>query len=141
MDIDFRLTPVNRKKTRSEKKKDRFIRGSTLLRNKIRSEPAFVDQSNQWGSFIWPDTSYQKSLDMKEQLLIDNKDKSLSEVINGVLIENEFGSCFKIESQHHYHLGGLDEDRCTDSILSNLQLVYGIGPFYESQLHSFQMRN
>ena len=136
MDIDFRLTPVKRKKTRSEKKKDRFIRGSTLLRNKIRSEPAFVDQRNQWGSFIWPDPTYQKALEMKEQLLIDNKDKSLGEVINGVLIENEFGSCFKIESQHHYHLRGLDEDRCTDSILSNLQLVYGIGPYYESQLIS-----
>lgn len=140
MDIDFRLTPVKRKKTRSEKIEERFIRGSKLLKNKIRIENV-VDESIQWGSLIWPDPTFQKALEMKEQLLIDYKDKILDEIFNGVLIENDFGSCFKIESQHHYHLGGIDEDRCTERILSNLQLVYGIGPFYESQLHSGGFRS
>jgi hypothetical protein len=127
------LTPADGKKKRelTDNPADSFVRASEILTNSVKDGPTF---DSVWGDDPWYDSSLEEALRIKNQLLKEHQGASLSDVIEGEVIENEFGSCYKIDMEYTDNFCNLDEGYCTQEILSNLRLVCGIGPEYEGDL-------
>lgn len=70
-----------------------------------------------------------------EKKLIDKFDGALLEkVIPGKVISNEYGSCYQISDEHDISFKQSNFEESRRLILSNLHLLYGIGPVREEAL-------
>ena len=137
LNLNFRLTPVKKKKEKPIPYDDidQFKRRSKILNLNIHRTIGSEQATDRFTSFL-PDPNYKKAFDLKKELLDKHEGDKFEDVLRGETIVNELGECFKIETHERVQLGNCGENQCDQKILSNLKLVYGIGPYYECQLQT-----
>ncbi|MEE8322148.1 MAG: ribonuclease H-like domain-containing protein [Candidatus Bathyarchaeia archaeon] len=130
----------------STKIKDlRMIKASELLRQKseelreytVAQKPTPRSRfSRGMSPRAWLyESEYEKALKLKERLLHDFEGKSLEKVIPGHVISNEYGECYRVLSSCVNQLRQPDLKKSRDVIISDLKLIYGIGPIREQKLN------
>jgi uncharacterized protein YprB with RNaseH-like and TPR domain len=129
----------------TQKKDWRMIKASELLRQKSEglSEYTVAQKPAKglhfpigMGSRVWLyRTEYEKALKLKELLLRDFEGKSFEKVIPGHLVSNEYGSCYRVLSECVNQLRQPDLKKSREVIISDLKLIYGIGPIREQKLN------
>lgn len=83
----------------------------------------------------WSDPEYQRALEMKQELMEKNRENTIEDIFKGYTLENEFGSCYVLKSEYNLQISNYPRDLFYQNLYSNLQLVYGIGPHYKTQLN------
>jgi uncharacterized protein YprB with RNaseH-like and TPR domain len=78
---------------------------------------------------------YEQALKLKERLLHDFEGQPLENVIPGHVISNDYGDCYRILDTCDDQLQQLDLNKSRNVIISDLKLVYGIGPIREHKLN------
>jgi len=79
---------------------------------------------------------YQEAMKLKKRLMRRYKGKALEEVIPGSAVSNDHGNCYYIASEYTNCFQNIDLERSRRAILSNLQLLSGIGDVWEESLKS-----
>ncbi len=78
---------------------------------------------------------------MKWGLLSRYEGEKIDEVFNGRTFENSMGNAFLVEKEEHIEFQIPDEDEAKEQVLSNLQLIYGIGSKTEEGLKDSGISN
>ena len=119
MKLNFRLTPVKKKK---EKPKpcddiDQFKRGSQILNINIHRTAVSEQATDIFTSFL-PDPNYKKAFDLKKELLDKHEGDQFEDVLRGETIVNELGECYRIQTYERVQLRNCGENQCDEKILS-----------------------
>ena len=78
--------------------------------------------------------AYQEAAYLKNRLMEEYNGVSLSEAIDGEIIETENGGCYHIESHDFIDFKMISFDHARQRIISNLKLIFGIGESKEMTL-------
>ncbi len=73
---------------------------------------------------------------IKAEILSKFEQKKLDDVFAGRQVQTDMGSCYLIESTKQAALGPMNRGKARQSLLSDLKLLYGIGPVTEQKLKS-----
>jgi uncharacterized protein YprB with RNaseH-like and TPR domain len=88
-------------------------------------------RENQW----WLMQIEHKNAQMlKKQLMKKFKKKSLEQAIPGKVISNDHGDFYSIKRISKSEFEEMDSNECKKNLLSNLKILYGIGPKRELKL-------
>ena len=109
-----------------------FVRASDLLERNLRSG---LNRDTDIYSGGW-ESPFDEVYNFRDQLMEDYSGASLAEALEGDIVENEFGSCYRITTEYPIVFSQVDESHCNGQILSDLTLVCGIGPHYQDRLRS-----
>lgn len=80
------------------------------------------------------DEDYTKGLELEDKLCRKYKGRELTDAIPGKTISNEHGECYEISESCNCLFQRTSYEESKRLILSNLQIVYGIGPVWEQKL-------
>jgi uncharacterized protein YprB with RNaseH-like and TPR domain len=78
--------------------------------------------------------AYDQALRFEQKLLAKFDGKSLETVIPGKVVSTEYGTCYQISDEHDLSFQPVTFEESRRLILSNLHLLYGIGPVREDAL-------
>ena len=131
-------------KSVNEPSKDKLglIRAVESLRQRVtqRKEYAVISETQQetqnsmiGGMWIWNE-AYDKSLKLEKKLCKKYKGKKLEDAIAGKVVSNEQGECYEISETCSSTFNRTSYEKSRQLIISNLQLLYGIGPVWEQRL-------
>lgn len=79
-------------------------------------------------------SEYERAFRFKEQLIREFNRKQLEDVIPGQVSSNGYGKCYCIKGECVSQFKKPDYEKSREAIISNLKLVYGIGPVWEKDL-------
>lgn len=71
---------------------------------------------------------------LKQELLQKYQDATLEDILPGTVCQNEYGTCYKIESQEKIGVTRVNQEDAYQKILEDLTLVRGIGDITEHYL-------
>ena len=77
---------------------------------------------------------YDQALRLEKKLIEEFDGESLENVIPGKVVSNEYGDCYQISDEHDLIFQQSSYEESRRLILSNLHLLYGIGPVREEAL-------
>lgn len=128
----------------NEPSKDKLglIRAVEILRQRVtqRKEYAVISETQQeaqssivGGMWIWNE-EYDKSLRLEKKLCKKYKGKKIEAAIAGKVVSNEQGECYEISETCSSTFNRTSYEESKQLIISNLQLLYGIGPVWEQRL-------
>lgn len=80
------------------------------------------------------DSEYERALKLKRQLVAEFEGKPLEKAIPGQIVSNDYGECYRILSECPTKFKKVDYEKSRKAIISDLKLVYGIGPVWEKKL-------
>lgn len=83
--------------------------------------------------WIWNE-EYDKSLKLEKKLVKKYKGKKLEDVIAGKVVSNEQGECYEISETCTSTFKKTSYEESRRLIISNLKILYGIGPVWEQKL-------
>lgn len=96
-----------------------------------------LTQEQELGPFIASWASYgrfREAMSLKRLLLREFEGAKLEEVYSGTIKSNSYGQSFCTSSYAPQSISVFDQRSCQERIVSNLKLLYGIGPIVERQL-------
>ena len=131
-------------KSVDELSKDKLglIRAVESLRQRVtqRKEYAVISETQQETQssmsgemWIW-NAEYDKSLKLEKKLCKKYKGKKLEDAIAGKVVSNEQGECYEISETCSSTFNRTSYEESKRLIISNLQILYGIGPVWEQRL-------
>jgi len=126
----------------SSKDKRRLMRAAENLgkRVSVQKEYTVIPESEQKpqksiSHEMWiGNEEYSKALELEEKLCKKYDSKKLKDTIPGKTISNEHGECYEISESCSCLFNRTSFEESKRLILSNLRIVYGIGPVWEQKL-------
>ena len=80
------------------------------------------------------ESEYEKAFRLKYQLVGAFEGKPLEKAIPGQIASNDYGECYCIVGECFTRFKKPDYEKSRQAIISDLKLVYGIGPIWEKRL-------
>ena len=100
----------------------------------IVSETQEETQSSMMGEmWIWNE-EYNKSLELEKRLCEKFEGKKLEDAIAGKVVSNDQGECYEISETCSSIFNRKSFEESRQLIISNLKILYGIGPVWEQRL-------
>ncbi|MFZ7136855.1 MAG: ribonuclease H-like domain-containing protein [archaeon] len=100
----------------------------------IISETEQETQSSMIDKMVIWNEDYDKALKLQKKLCRKFRGKKLGEAIAGKVISNEQGECYEISEKCNTTFNRTSYDESRKLIVSNLKILYGIGPVWEQRL-------
>ncbi|MEJ2281580.1 MAG: hypothetical protein P8X97_06695, partial [Candidatus Bathyarchaeota archaeon] len=119
-----------------------FIRAVEILRQRVtqRKEYSVIPEAQletksstineMW---IWNE-DYNKSLELEKRLCQKFEGKKLHDAIPGKVVSNDQGDCYEISQTCSSIFNRKSFEESRQLIISNLKILYGIGPVWEQRL-------
>lgn len=126
------------------KQVSKFIKASEILKHKTKRIREYEvihkpeeRQRHSTGvvseSWIY-EPEYVRASKLKESLIREFEGKQLENTFAGQVVSNDFGQCYCIQDACSSHFKKVDYEQSRKRIISDLKLVYGIGPVWERRL-------
>ncbi|UCH03062.1 MAG: ribonuclease H-like domain-containing protein [Candidatus Bathyarchaeota archaeon] len=122
----------------------KFIKASEILKQKatrIREYEVIRKPEERQrlpigvGSEYWIDEpEYIQAVKLKERLIREFEGEQLENTFAGQVVSNNFGECYCIQDVCSSHFKKVAYEQSKKRIISDLKLVYGIGPIWERRL-------
>ena len=129
---------------RKERKYDsKFTRAAEILEQKLKQKKDYqvARGSERETRFVNPfmetlirEPDYDIALKLEESLLREFEGKPLRNIIPGKVLSNEYGESYCIAAECLTQFKRPDYIKSRQALISDLKLVYGIGPVYERDL-------
>lgn len=121
----------------------KFTRAAEIMEQKLRQKTGHKatrgsEKGSQFSSSIPKmlihESEYDKALKLENRLLGDFEGKLLRNVIPGRVLSNEYGESYRVTGECLTQFKKPNHEKSRQALMSDLKLVYGIGPVYEREL-------
>ena len=119
-----------------------FIRAVEILRQRVtqRKEYSVIPEAQHETKssminemWIW-NNDYNKSLELEKKLCQKFMGKKLEDAMPGKVVSNDQGKCYEISETCSSIFNRKSFEESRQLIISNLKILYGIGPVWEQRL-------